>query len=54
MDEKLRKDVPDAKAVRGMYEGSNHYILLAKVKIKGGREYGRRNGKMKVLSSMDG
>ena len=30
VDEKLRKDVLDAKAVRGMYEGSDHYVVLWK------------------------
>lgn len=28
VDEKLRKDVLDAKVVRGMFEGSNHYAVL--------------------------
>ena len=28
-DKKLRKDVLDAKAVRGMFKGSDHYVVLA-------------------------
>ena len=33
VDEKLRKNVLDAKAVGGMYEGYDHYVVLAKIKI---------------------
>ena len=29
VDEKLRKDVLAAKAVKGIFEGSDHYIVLA-------------------------
>ena len=50
VDEKLVKDVLDAKAVRRMYEGLDYYVVLGKIKIKGRWEYGRRNGNMsKVL-----
>ena len=35
VDGKLRRDVLDAKAMRRMFEGSGHYALLAKIKIKG-------------------
>ena len=35
VDDELIKDVLDAKAVRGIYEGSDHYVVLAKIKIKG-------------------
>ena len=38
----------DVKAVIGMYEGSDHYFVLAKIKIKVRWEYGRKNGKGKV------
>ena len=44
----------DAKVVRGMFEGSDHYILSAKIKIKGRWVYSWKNGKgkvSKVLSS---
>ena len=34
VDEKLRKDVLDAKAVKGMLEGSDHYVVIAKIKIE--------------------
>ena len=35
MSEKLVKDVLDAKTVRGMYEGSDHCVVLAKIKVDG-------------------
>ena len=31
-----------------MYEGTDHYVVLAKIKMKGRWEYGRKNGKGKV------
>ena len=34
VDEKSKKDVLDAKVMRGTFEGSDQYVL-AKVKIKG-------------------
>ena len=34
VDEKLRKDVLNAKAVKGMYEWLDHYVVLVKIKIK--------------------
>ena len=45
VDENLRKDVLDGKAVRGIYEELDHYVVFAK---KGRWEYGRRNSKQKV------
>ena len=44
IDEKLKKDELAAKAVKG----SNHYLVLAGIKIKGRRENGRKKGKGKV------
>ena len=37
--EKVRMDVLDAKAVRGMDEGSDHYFMLLKIKIRDRWEY---------------
>lgn len=37
----------DAKVVRGMYEGSDHYTILIKIEIRGGWQYGKRNDKVK-------
>ena len=54
VDEFLRKDVLDAKVVRGMCVGSDHYAVLAKFKIRSKWEYGRSNGReerAKVLAS---
>ena len=34
VNEKLRKDVLDAKGVKGIFKRSNHYVVLAKIKIK--------------------
>ena len=44
LEEKLKKDVLDSKAVRGMFEGSDHYVVLVKIKMKGRWEYGSQNG----------
>ena len=54
VDEKLRKDVLDAKVVRGMFERSDHYTVLAQIRIRCKWEYGRSNGRgkmSKVLAS---
>lgn len=41
VDEKLRKDVVDAKVMRRMSDGSYHYVVLAKIKIEiDGRKVG--------------
>ena len=48
MDENLRKDVFDAKAVRGIFIGLDHYTVLTKMNIKVRGEYVRKNGKRKV------
>jgi len=34
VDERLRKDVLDARAVRGLFQGSDHFAVLAEVRIK--------------------
>ena len=47
LDERLRKDVLNAKVVRGMFEGSDHYTVLAKIRIRGTWEY-RSKVKRKV------
>ena len=43
----LRKTMLDAKAVRGIFQGPDHYVVLGKIKIKARWEYGRKNGKGK-------
>ena len=52
VDEKLRKDVLDAEAVRGMHDGSDHYVVLAKIKIKNLWEYGKMS-KVQASGRMD-
>ncbi len=42
MDEKLKKDVLDARVVRGMFGGSDHYAAVARIPIRGEREYGKK------------
>ena len=34
-DQYLRKDVMDAKVVRGMFPGSDHSNVLAKIRLRG-------------------
>ncbi len=34
VDERLRKDVTDAKVVRGALEGSEHYAVVVKMKLR--------------------
>ncbi len=46
VDERLRKDVLDAKVVRGALEGSHHYIVI-KMKERDKWEFCRKNGKGK-------
>ena len=48
VDQKLRKDVLDVKAVRGMVDVLDYYVVLAKIKIKGRWQDGRTNGKANV------
>ena len=43
MDKKLGKDVLEGKAIRGMVEGPDDYVVLAKIKIKDRCEYGKKS-----------
>ena len=45
VNEKLKRNVLNVKAVRDMFEGSDHYVMLAKIKIKGRCETGRKKWK---------
>ena len=47
VDQKLIKDVMDAKVVRGMFQGSDHCTVLATIRIRGRWEY-RSKGRGKV------
>ena len=48
VDEKLKKNVLDTKAVRMIFERSDHDVVLVKIKIKGKLEHDVKNGKGKV------
>ena len=48
VDQKLRKDVMNAKVVRGIFQGSDHYLFLAKIRVRGRLEFSRGKGKGKV------
>ena len=41
MDGKLTKDMLNAMVVKQIFERLDHYHVLAKIKIKGRREYDR-------------
>ena len=42
VDLQLRKDVLDVQVVIGMYEESNHNVVLAKINVNGKWEYGTK------------
>ncbi len=41
VDERIKKDVLDARVVRGMFDRSNHHVVVAKIRIRGRWEYGK-------------
>ncbi len=47
VDEILRKDVLDAKVVRGALEGSDHYAVVIKIMLRDKWEFCRKIGKEK-------
>ncbi len=47
VDERLRKDVVDAKVVRGALEGSDHYTVMVKIMLRDKWEFCRKIGKEK-------
>ncbi len=47
VDERLRKDVLDAKVVRGALEGSDHYSVVVKIMLRDKWEFCRKIGKEK-------
>ena len=48
VDQKLRKDVMDAKVVKGMFQGSDHYTVLVKIRMRGKWEYSKSKDRGKV------
>ncbi len=47
VDERLRKDVLDAKVVRGSLEGSDHYAVVVKIMLRDKWEFCRKTEKEK-------
>ncbi len=45
VDERLRKDVMDAKVLRGALEGSDHYAVVVKIMLRDKWEFGRKTEK---------
>ncbi|KAK3889840.1 hypothetical protein Pcinc_006166 [Petrolisthes cinctipes] len=43
VDETIRKDVMDARVVRGMFQCSDHYAVKARIRVRAKWEYGRKN-----------
>ncbi len=46
MDERLKKNVLDAKVVRGMYQGFDHNMVIARMRVKIKWDLGRKNDVM--------
>ncbi len=42
VDERIKKEVVDARVVRGMFDGSDHYVVIAKIQIRDRWEYGKK------------
>ncbi len=43
--DKRLKDVLDAKVLRGVLEGADHYIVVVNIMLRDKWEFGRKNGK---------
>ncbi len=41
VDERIKKDVLDARVMRELLDGSDHYAVVAKIKIRGMWEYSK-------------
>ncbi len=42
VDEKIKKDVLDARVMRGLFDGSDHSTVVAKIQIRGRWEYSKK------------
>ncbi len=53
VDKKLRKDVLEAKVVRGMFDVTDHYVVLAKIKLRDRWKYGKSddNGRVSQVTA---
>ncbi len=48
MDNKLRREVEEAKMVRGLFSGSDHFAVVAKVRIRERWDF-KGNGKKRLV-----
>ncbi len=53
VDERLRKDICDAKVVRGMFDGSDHLAVLAKLRMKEKWMYEKKGGVKKEIVKIE-
>ncbi len=54
VDNRLRREVEDAKVVRGMFSGSNHFAVVVKVRMGERWEFkenGKKEGERRELAS---
>ncbi len=54
VDNRLRKEVEDAKVVRGLFSDSDHFAVVAKVRMRERWEFkenGRKEGEKRILAS---
>ncbi len=42
VDERIKKEVVDARVVKGMFDESDHYVVVAKIQIRDRWEYGNK------------
>ncbi len=42
VDERIKKDVLDARVMRGLFDGPDHYAVVAKIQIRGRWEYSKK------------
>ncbi len=50
----MRREVEDAKVVRGMFSGSDHFAVVAKVRMRDRWEFkgnGKKEGERRALAS---
>ncbi|MEL7177812.1 MAG: reverse transcriptase domain-containing protein [Pseudomonadota bacterium] len=47
VDERIRRDVMDAKVVRGMFQDSDHYAVMARIRLKEKWEFRERRDSIK-------
>ena len=53
VDGRLRKDICDAKVVRGMFDGSDHLAVLGKVRLKEKWVYEKKGGVKKEILKLE-